>query len=289
VPASERASVTRASLRGVELGYERVGRGVPILLMHGWLGLDHTYLRPYLDPLGEVAELVFYDHRGHGRSSAVDDWSGIDHATFADDADALREHLGHERIVVLGHSYGGFLAQEYALRYPERLAGLVLCATAPALDYARDPRRLVAASGVAATDDQLEQAERIFETLPESDEEYRRERRAVMPLYFADPSPRRLARFEAATYRAAPWRHAVSHLLPGFNVADRLGAVTAPALVLGGRHDWVCPPTQAARLTGLLPRSELVFFEQSGHYPFVEETDEFVRVVREWLDRLPGA
>jgi proline iminopeptidase len=284
------AALVRTSLRGVELAYEIVGRGVPILVMHGGLGHDHTYFRPYLDPLAEVAELVFYDHRGHGRSSAVDEWEGIDHGTFADDADALREHLGHERVVVLGHSYGGFLAQEYALRYPDRLAGLVLCSTAPALDYASDLRRLVAAAGVAATPEQLERAERFFAAPPESDDEYRREWRAVLPLYFADPAPRRLARLdEVATYRAAPWRHAVRSLLPAYNVAHRLGTVTAPALVLGGRHDWVAPPTQAARLTASLPRSELVLFEESGHYPFVEQADEFVAVVREWLERLPGS
>ena len=284
------AGLTRAPLRGVEIAYDVHGRGVPLVLMHGGLGLDHTYFRPYLDPLGEVAELVFYDHRGHGRSSVVDDWDGVDHGTLVDDADALREHLGYERIVLLGHSYGGFLAQEYALRYPDRLAGLVLCSTAPALDYVRDLRRLVAVAGVAATEEQLEAAERFFSSPPASDEEYARQWRSVLPLYFADPAPRKLAPLhERAVYRAAPWRHAVSSLLPAYNVADRLSAVTAPALVLGGRHDWVSPPTQAARLTALLPRAELLFFEESGHYAFVEQADEFVAVVREWLERLPAA
>lgn len=284
------AGLMRASLRGVELAYDTIGRGVPVLVMHGGLGLDHTYFRPYLDPLAEVAELVFYDHRGHGRSSAVEDWEGIDHGTFADDADALREHLGHERIVVFGHSYGGFLAQEYALRYPERLAGLVLCGTAPSLDYARDLRRLVAASDVAATEEQVQRAERFFATPPGSDEEFREERRAVLPLAFAHPAPRVLAPVaREVMFRAAPWRHAVRCMLPAYNVADKLRAVSAPALVLGGRHDWMSPPTQPARLTSLLPRSELVLFEQSGHYPFVEETEEFVAVFRDWLERLPEA
>jgi proline iminopeptidase len=284
------AGLMRASLGGVELAYDTIGRGVAVLVMHGGLGLDHTYFRPYLDPLAEAAELTFYDHRGHGRSSAVDDWRGIDHGTFADDADALREHLGHERIVVFGHSYGGFLAQEYALRYPERLAGLVLCSTAPALDYVRDLRRLLAAADVAATEEQIERAERFFATPPGSDEEFGRERRAVLPLAFAHPAPRLLGPLvEEVMFRAAPWRHAVQSLLPAYNVTDRLRVVAAPALVLGGRHDWASPATQPARLAALLRRSELVLFEHSGHYPFVEETDEFVRVVREWIERLPDA
>ena len=283
------AGLMRARLRGVELAYDTLGRGVPMVLMHGGLGLDHTYFRPYLDALGNVAELVYYDHRGHGRSGAVEDWEGIGHGTLAEDADALREHLGHAQIVLFGHSYGGFLAQEYALRHPDRLAGLVLCSTAPALDYARDVRRLVAAAGVAATVEQVEAAERFFADPPASDEEFRRRWHEVLPLYFADPAPRLIARVHGVgMYRAAPWRHAVRSLLPAYNVANRLGAVTVPTLVLGGRHDWVSPPTQAARLTALLPRSELVFFEESGHYAFIEQTEEFVAVVREWLERLPS-
>ncbi len=106
-----------------------------MLLMHGGLGYDHTYFRPWLDVLGERTELIYYDHRGNGRSSRPESWEGITHETWAQDADALREHLGHERVLLFGHSYGGFLAQEYALRYPERLEGLILCSTAPVFDY----------------------------------------------------------------------------------------------------------------------------------------------------------
>ena len=126
-----------ASVNEAELFFERFGKGVPILVMHGGLGLDHTYFRSWLDKLGEHAELIFYDHRGNGRSTRAVSLAGVDHATFAADADQLRAHLGLDRIIVLGHSYGGFLAQEYASRYGSEgghLAGLILCSTAPALD-----------------------------------------------------------------------------------------------------------------------------------------------------------
>ncbi len=80
------------------LFYTTVGSGTPMVLMHGGLGFDHTYFRPWLDPLAEQMELVFYDHRGHGRSSPIADWQGVDHARLAADADALRAHLGHDQI-----------------------------------------------------------------------------------------------------------------------------------------------------------------------------------------------
>ena len=274
-------------VNGTDLYCTTVGEGVPLLLMHGGLGLDHTYFRPFLDPVSSVAELIFYDHRGQGRSSAVRSWTGIDHATFLADADALRAHLGHERIVVLGHSYGGFLAQEYALRYGDRLAGLILCSTAPALDYAGDLRQLVSAAGVHATPEQLETAEQLFSGAAESDEAFRQQWETILPLYFKTPDAQLLSDVEERIiFRADVWRHAVQHLLPTFNVVDRLREVVAPVLVLGGRYDWIIPPAQVERLHALVPHSEVVIFERSGHFSFVEEQDRFVAIVTEWLARV---
>ena len=104
-----------ADVGDTRLFYQTAGNGSPILLMHGGLGLDHTCFLPWLEPLADDrTQLIFYDHRGNGRSERPADWNAVTHLTWADDADALRAHLGHERVVALGHSYGGFLALEYA-------------------------------------------------------------------------------------------------------------------------------------------------------------------------------
>ena len=119
-----------AHLNGTELFYVEVGEGVPCLVMHGGLGGDHSALHPWLDPLGDVMQLVYYDHRGNGRSGRPP--SGmITFERLCADADALREQLGFEKVAVLGHSYGGFVALEYALRYRERLSRLILLGTSP--------------------------------------------------------------------------------------------------------------------------------------------------------------
>src|SRR5437016_4873387 len=123
----------RAAVNGTELFYALHGDGRPLVTLHGGLGLDHTYFRPWLDALGDAAQLVYYDQRGHGRSQRPP-LDHVGHDTWAADAEELRAHLGHERIVLFGHSYGGYLAQEYALAFGERLAGLILCSTAPAFD-----------------------------------------------------------------------------------------------------------------------------------------------------------
>jgi proline iminopeptidase len=100
----------------VDLYVEVVGDGPPLMLMHGGLDLDHTYFGPWLDPLADHSPPIFFDHSGNGCSPRPQGFDGVRRATWADEADALRVKLGHNRIVLLGQSYGGFIAMEYALR-----------------------------------------------------------------------------------------------------------------------------------------------------------------------------
>jgi proline iminopeptidase len=142
-----------ARLNDTEIFYVEVGEGVPCLLMHGGLGGDHSALHPWLDPLGDVMRLVYYDHRGNGRSGRVPSET-ITFEQLCSDADALSEHLGFEEVTVLGYSFGGFVALEYALRYPERISHLILLDTAPTLDYAEEIEANARRKG--ATREQLE-------------------------------------------------------------------------------------------------------------------------------------
>jgi proline iminopeptidase len=88
-----------ARVNGTSLFYTTVGRGLPCLVMHGGLGLDLTCLCPHLDPLGDILQLVYYDHRGNGRSGRPPRET-MTHAQFAADADALAQHLGYNRVAV---------------------------------------------------------------------------------------------------------------------------------------------------------------------------------------------
>jgi proline iminopeptidase len=120
-------------INGTDLFYLESGRGVPCLVMHGGLGVDHTQFREWLDPLGDVLLLIYYDHRSNGRSGRPP----IETLTFAQlvaDADGLRAHLGHQQIAVIGHSYGGCVALLYARQYPQRVSHLMLVGTTAAWD-----------------------------------------------------------------------------------------------------------------------------------------------------------
>lgn len=267
--------------------HARHGNGPPMLVAGG-IHLDHGYLRPWLDPLGGAAQLIFVDHPGTGRSREGFAVGGFEHADWADALDRVRQGLGHERVVLFGHSYGGHVALEYALRHPERLRGLVLCATAPAFDYAD-----AALANARAIAGELEEPER-FETLvgalsgPIADDaELGAVWRTILPLYFHDYDADAARSMDArSTYAAAAFSRAFFGCLPRFDVTDRLAEIHVPTLVLAGRHDWIAPPDHGAdRLQAGLPRSERVIFEASGHFPFVEEPERFTEVVGDWLSR----
>jgi proline iminopeptidase len=117
---------------GARLYYRTVGQGPPIVVLHGGPDFDHYYLLPELDRLAETFQLVYYDQRGRGRSAegvAPDD-VGIESEVA--DLDGVRRHFGFYTIAVLGHSWGGLLAMEYASRHPGRVSHLILMNSAPA-------------------------------------------------------------------------------------------------------------------------------------------------------------
>src|SRR5512143_2481904 len=119
--------MTHMQIRDVSLFVKVIGQGYPMLLMHGGPGLDHTSLLP-LQPLAEHFTLVYYDHRCNGRSEGAD-VSSMTWGNLTADADALRQALGFDQWAVLGHSFGGNVALEYALRYPASLSHLILMDT----------------------------------------------------------------------------------------------------------------------------------------------------------------
>ena len=147
----------RARVRDTTIYFDVDGMGLvpdgdrmvdrPVLfVLHGGPGADHSYLKLRMAPLTDSAQLVYLDHRGAGRSDRGDasEWTLANHAA---DVDALRQYLGLERIVLFGTSYGGFVSQQFALDFPDSLAGLILCSTAPSYRILADTRRLVEERG----------------------------------------------------------------------------------------------------------------------------------------------
>ena len=269
-----------------ELYVQRTGRGRPILCMHGGMGFDQSTLRPWLDPLTDAYELIFYDHQGNGRSASPADWSTIDHASWVRDAELLRTRLGLGRVVLFGHSWGGFLAQEYALRHPEALAGLILCSTAPALDY---PEQIVANASARGTAEQVAALGRAFSEPQADDAALAELMRTIGSLYFHRPQAAVVhSVFADVRYSAAAFNRALFHCAGTFDTRARLHEVRAPTLLVGGSDDWIMPAAFGIeRIAREIPHADVHIINDAGHFPFVEKTDEFIATIRQWLKGLP--
>jgi proline iminopeptidase len=266
-----------ASINGTEIFYISVGEGLPCLVMHGGLGFDHTYLHPWLDPLGDVLKLVYYDHRGNGRSGRPPKET-MTHDQFAADAVGLADHLGFEKFVVMGHSYGGSIALELALSHPERVSHLILMETAPAFNYFDESMEKARRKG--ATEEMMAIIAEDFA----DDEDMRRKVAVIAPLYFKYFEAEVAIRlYENVILNASG--SAAEGESAAYDVTPRLGEIHIPTLILVGRDDFACPPSQAEILHAGIPDSELVIFEHSGHFPYVEEADNFTLIVRDWIER----
>lgn len=266
-----------AEINGADLYYETLGSGPAVLLMHGGLGLSHDYLRPYFDELAETHTVIYYDHFGNGRSQKPADYTEMTFDRMMSDAAALMTALDHETFTLIGHSYGGFIAQEFAAAYGDRLDGLVLVDTVPTFDY--QPT-------VSGSEEQMAAFGKLF-TQPMADNaDWQSTWNPVVQMYFHQWDPDTGADLDTRTvYEHRAW-NASGALLASFNTLEKLPNITTPTLVMAGRHDGITPPGPGAeRIAAAIPRSELAIFENSGHYPFIEEQQDFFAKLTQWLMR----
>lgn len=270
--------MSSVSINDTDLFYVTTGEGLPCLVMHGGLGIDHTYLHPALDPLGDKLHLVYYDHRGNGRSGRPPKHT-MTHAQFAADAEKLAQHLGFDKVAVIGHSYGGYIALEFALRYPNRLSHLILFDTAPVPVFNYFDEILENARQMSATDEMILSLQSDYAT----DEEMRKGMETIQPLYFKNFVPE-IAKslFENTILNVDGG--ATEGELKAYNMVPRLNEIQIPTLILVGRYDFICPPSQAQILHNGIANSKLVIFENSGHFAPVEEPEAFFSTVRSWID-----
>jgi len=261
--------MTIARVNGVDLWFEAIGSGEPILMMHGGLGMDHSYLRPWHDPLSAQGRLIYYDHRWNGRSERV---GPADHAQWHADAAALLGHLHATPATIFGHSYGAWLALGFAARHPQLVSRLILCGASPAFDYQPDLSRHEREnpSAVRALVEALEKP-------PATDPELAELWRKILPLYFVAPPPSSVL---ANMVVSAPGYALGSRALAGFSEVDRLGRIDVPIHIIVGRHDFITPVAQAHRIASLAQRAQVVELPSSGHFPFIEEPDAYLAAFR---------
>lgn len=260
-----------------QLYYRHVGQGQPVIVLHGGPSFDHTYLLPDLDRLAGSRRLIYYDQRGRGRSTG--DLQAISIATEIEDLDGLRRHLRLDTVALLGHSWGGYLALEYALRHPRHVSHLILLNTASAShhQYRRFRQEIRKRKAPYAAEwDRLASSTAFRQGDPEAVGDFYR-------LYFSTTilRPEHLEQVARSLCRS----FTREGILQAWAIADRLDAETGrsldfnllpylpqlriPTLLIHGDHDFI-PLEIAAEIAWAIPGAHFVLLRDCGHFSYLE-------------------
>jgi len=273
----------RARVRDTELYFDVDGAGLvadgaamrekPVaFVIHGGPGSDHTGFRAPFAPLTRELQLVYFDHRGSGRS-ARGDKAKYTLDENVEDMEALRRYLGLGSIVTIGTSYGGMVAMAHAARHPDAVSHLILVVTAAHAGFIPRSRRIAAERGNAQ---QVALCEDLYAGRLDTPRKLRDYHHHMGPLYARrfDPagSMERLAR---GIHAPDPLNAAFAPggFLHKMDLRPELAAIRAPTLVIAGRHDWICAPEFSEEIHRLIPRSKLAIFEESSHSIRVDEPE----------------
>lgn len=281
--------------RHVDIGDTRLwvverGGGYPVVVLHGGPGLDHHEFGDYLDPLADRHRLILVDQRSQGRSHAAPE-STWTLEKMAEDVLSLARALRMERYAVLGHSYGAFVALQNAADFPGQAAQTIVSGGLPSARYLDQVERNLAAF---EPDELREQVMGSWdrEAEAETQEDVASLLHDQLPFQFVDPRDPRIEDFErrtaGAVYAPRVLRHFARQEYGAIEVEDRLGDITQPVLVLAGRHDRTCVVQAAEAMARAIPTADLVVFEESAHMTYVEQTEEYLAAVRDFLDRNTG-
>jgi proline iminopeptidase len=252
-------------------------------VLHGGPGGDHTGFKPFLTPLSEDMQLVYIDNRGSG-FSARGPQSTYTLENNIEDVESLRQYLGLEQIILLGHSYGGMVALSFAIKYPQHVASLLLLTTSPSSNFLERAKQIVAEKG---TIEQKRMADILWEGAFESKEQLMDYYQVMEPLYAytynPNPTIEELQKKKEAVQRSGRNFEVTNEGFKGFlrtfNVIGQLPTITCPTLIIAGRHDWITPVEESLVLAKYIPNHNLIIFEQSSHIVFKDEYDLFISTV----------
>jgi proline iminopeptidase len=275
-------------INGVDLYCEVIGRGEPIVVIHGGPGLDHSYFLPQMDELAGRHRLIFYDQRASGKSAGNLDRDAISLDLFVEDIEGVRRSFHLEKMNLMAHSWGGILAMQYAIRHSDRLKSLILVDSVGASSEDRT------AADKSAQQRMTEQDFKERAAILQSDGFRKREPAAIESLFRlgfrATFHNRQLA--DNLTLKLPANFAANSVLLQNlgkdlttYDFYNALRSVACPTLIIYGDSDPL-PEKAAQRLQNIIPDSRLVILKDCGHFPFVEAPAEFFGAVRHFLDGL---
>jgi proline iminopeptidase len=286
---------------GLMIYYKSFGRGKPLLILHGGPGASHEYFLPYLTPLARRHQLIFIDERGSGRSQPLDDPSGYTVENMVEDTEAVRQALNLGQVALLGHSYGGVIAQAYALKYQKNLSSLILASTFSSTKAINEVFARMKEKMLAEVREHINKME--AEGLYGHGKDYEKNRYTneymiaawgdgYFPYLYqkhpdANYDPVDNGKMSWELYREMWGSHGefvIDGNLKSVEYTDRLSTIKVPTLILVGDHD-ESDPSMSWTMNQKIAGSKLVILPKSGHMTFVDQPTLFEKAVDDFLAR----
>ncbi len=283
----------KANIRGTEIYFDIAGMQLapvgndfeerPVLFMlHGGPGGDHLRFKQHSLELQDVAQLVFIDHRGCGRSKKT---KAKDYTleNNIEDIEALRKHLGLKRFSILGTSYGGIVAQGYAIRYPKHLDKLILVATSPSHHFIDEAKKVLEERG---TPRQIKLAEHLWHGTFKSTKQVNQFFKVMDTLYSTVAKHKRkkvYGKKSKTIWSFEALNQGFGGFLRKFNFISKLKKIKCSTLVLAGQQDWICNSNQAKIIAENIPLAKLKIFKNCSHAIAVDAHKKYIKSIKGFL------
>ena len=282
----------KAAIRGTEIYFDIAGmQHIPqdgkiierpvIFLLHGGPGGDHLRYKQHTLVLQNIAQLVFIDHRGCGSSKKTkqEDYTLENNI---EDIESLRKYLGFNKICILGASYGGMVAQGYAIRYPQNLDKLILVATAPSHNFITEAKEFIAKNG---TQEQKDICEHLWRGDFESLEQFKEYLRLMEPIYsvVARNTMQEVFTKKELSYCIEALNEGFGGFLKEYNFIPHLHKITCPTLIMAGEEDWINSVNQSKIIAENISNSKLRIFKNCAHVVATDANQAYIDEVVAFL------
>ncbi|MEL7532186.1 MAG: alpha/beta fold hydrolase [Bacteroidota bacterium] len=267
------------------LYYKKIGRGKPIVVLHGGPGMSHDYFLPHMEELAQNFQLIFYDQRYAGHSSLEGDSMGLRMDQLVEDLEFLREQFGIEKLNLMGHSWGGLLAMWYAKTYPENLNSLMFVnSIAPNRNFEGLADSVVSRRRDEKDDDLLRDWYRSDEyKAGEPDAYYYIQRLSYKYGFYYPQYLDSMRIYVPMNYNVRQRRlYPLYRDLRDYNLVEDLSGLEIPSLFIHGDFD-PTPKAAVQQLVDVMPDAELAILPYCGHFSFIEAPEQFNRLVRQFM------
>lgn len=274
---SDQMKINNCNLHVEQYG---IGNKQTIIFIHGAPGLgDCRADKSAFISLADTFHLIFLDMRGSGRSEEIPPYT---HEQWTSDIEELRKTLKLGKIILHGGSYGGFLSMEYALRYPENVSHVLLRDTAPNNSYSDASNKRALDANLPGVTEEL--ITTLFDGQVNTNEELKEMFHAILPLYTVEYNPEQgREKADNIFYHYETHNYAFNTNQLNYDVTEKLKSLSIPFLISVGRHDWITPVEASEQIAENVKNHKLIIYENSGHSPHVEENEQYLQEVRNFL------